>query len=153
MMPSLFSRRRILLRALAGTILVSTPLFSFGQAKNDGTSDKSGADKGDGKAKDEKKGGKSAGKTGAGAVLTVVVTGNGKPVAQAEVKVKFPPGVGGEATLPTNPAGEAIFNSAGTGTATVRVIVTGWESVLKEVVLKQGPQLLTIKLNALPGAK
>jgi hypothetical protein len=31
----------------------------------------------------------------------------------------------------------------------VRVIAIGWESVLKEVVLKEGPQRLTITLNPL----
>jgi hypothetical protein len=148
MMQNRFARRRVLLQALASVVLVSTSRFSFGQP------DKAEAGKADGEAgKVTETESKGAAKKGKNAVLTVVVTGNDKLIAQAEVKVKFPPSVGGEATLPTDQAGEATFNSAGTGTAKVRVIVTGWESVLQDVTLKEGPQRLTIKLNSLPNAK
>lgn len=127
--------------------LVWTSRFSFGQTdKGDGSPDKAGADK----AKDEMKAGKGAGKAGKGAVLTVIVTGDGKPVAQAEVKVMF--NGGGEVTLLTNQSGEAPFNFAGTGGSTVRVIATGWKSALQEVVLKPGPQQLAIKLKPLSKA-
>ncbi len=150
MTQNIFPRRRALLKAFASVVLVSTSYFSFGQP------DKAEPGKAEGeagKAIDADKGGKGAAKKGKSAVLTVVVTGDNKLIAQAEVKVKFPPSVGGEATLPTDQAGEATFNSAGTGTAKVRVIVSGWESVLQDVILKEGSQKLTIKLNPLPNAK
>jgi len=161
MMSNSCSRRRVLWRALASVILVSTSRISLGLAKNADEADKAGPDKttpgkadgGPDKGTNQETGNKGVGKKGKGAVLTVAVTGNGKPIAQAEVKVMFPPSVGGETTRPTDQAGEAIFDSAGTGTAKVRVIVTGWASALKEVVLKEGPQRLTIKLDPLPGAK
>jgi hypothetical protein len=143
-------RRRALLRAVAGVVLASTASSSFGQPA---TPEPGKAEGEAGKVIDTEKAGKGAAKKGKGAVLTVVVTGNNKLIAQAEVKVKFPPSVGGEATLPTDEAGEATFNSGGTGTAKVRVIVTGWESTLQDVILKEGPQRLTINLNPLPNAK
>jgi hypothetical protein len=158
MMPDMSPRRRALLQALASVVLVSASRVSFG-AKNDDSPDKAGPDKTEpgkaagkaGKLSDEEKAGKGAAKKGKNAALTLVVTGNGKPIAQAEVKLfKFPPGVGGELTTSTNPAGEASFNSAGTGAARVRVIAAGWVSVRQEVELKEGPQRLTIKLDPLP---
>jgi hypothetical protein len=160
MIPSTVPRRRVLLRALASALVASTSRLSFGRAGNDDARDKlvAGApepSKADGegdKVTDGQIGSKAAAKKGKNAVLTVVVSGNDKPIAQAEVKVRFPPSVGGEATLPTNQTGEATFNSAATGPAKVRVVVTGWASVLKEVTLKEGPQRLTIKLISLPDA-
>ena len=83
-------------------------------------------------------------------VLTVVVVGKGRRIPQAEVKIRF---AHGEERLATNNAGEANFTSPATGTAEVRVIVTGWESVLKEVALKEEPVRLTIDLKSLADAK
>jgi hypothetical protein len=98
-MQNIFLRRRALLQVLASVVLVSTSSSSFGQ------SDKAEPGKADGKSgkvTDEEKANKGAAKKGKPAVLTVVVIGKDKPIAQAEVKVKFPASVGGEATLPTN---------------------------------------------------
>ncbi len=142
MIQNRFSRRRLLSKTLAGVFLAVTSPLSFGRAKNDDVQDDAVPEK----AESDKV---VAEKKGKNAALTIVVTGNGKPLAQAEVKVKLPAGVGGEATLSTNQSGEAIFNSAGTGTAKVRVIASGWESVLQDVILKGGPQRLTIKLTPL----
>ena len=150
MTQNIFLRRRALLQALAGVLFVSRSSLSFGQ------SDKAAPGKADakaGKITDEEKANKGAAKKSKPAVLTVVVMGKDETITQAEVKVTFPASVGGDATLPTNQAGEATFNSAGTGTAKVRVIVSGWESALQTVVLKEGPQRLTIKLNRLPEPK
>jgi len=150
MMQNISPRRHALSQALASLVLISTARFAFGQpdklesGKTDGES---------GKVTNAEKGAKGVTKKGKSALLTIVVTGNDKLIAQAEVKVWFPPSVAGEATLPTDQAGEATFNSAGTGTAKVRVIVTGWESVLQKVILKEGPQRLTIELKPLAVAK
>lgn len=122
-------RRRALVNALGAALLASAPCLSFGQGNGADAPDKAGARK--------------------GAVLTVVVTGDGKPVDQAEVKVKLASRAGSEATLPTDQRGEAVFKLPGTGAATVRVIATGWESMLKEVELKTGPQKLAVELRAL----
>ena len=157
MMRNTLPRRRVLLQSLAGAVLVSTSRFPFGLSQPAESQEKAGPGKaGPGKANGEsggdngkEKGGKGAAKS-KNAVLTVVVTGKGKPIPQAEVKVKFH---GGEERLPTDQAGEASFRSPVAGTAEVRVIVAGWESVLTEVVLKGGPQRLTIELKALPDAK
>ncbi len=139
MMRNTLLRRRVLLQSLVGVVLVSTSRFSFGPFQPAESQEKDG----------KEKGGKGAAKS-KNAVLTVVVTGKGKPIPQAEVKVKFH---GGEERLPTDQAGEASFRSPVAGTAEVRVIVAGWESVLTEVVLKGGPQRLTIELKSLPDAK
>jgi hypothetical protein len=96
------------------------------------------------------KGAKGIGNKGKIATLTVAVVGNDQPVAQAEVKVKFPPDAGNEVTLSTNTLGEAVFTSSATGTAKVRVIAPGWKSTLQDVALKEGAQRVTIKLAALP---
>src|SRR5262245_47497148 len=98
-------RRRALLRALVSVVFVQLASDSFGQ------SDKPAPEKA-GKDTDTDKGAKGALKKATSAVLTVVVTGDSKLISQAEVKVKFPPSVGGEATLPTDQKGEATFTSA-----------------------------------------
>lgn len=126
-------RRRALVNALGAALLASAPCLSFGQGNGADAPDKAGARK--------------------GAVLTVVVTGNGKPVDQAEVKVKLASRAGSEATIPTDQRGEAVFKLPGTGAATVRVIATGWESLLKEVLLKEGRQKLPLELKSLEDAK
>jgi hypothetical protein len=130
--PSAFPRRRMFLRTLAGAVLVPVSRLSPGQTG-----------KGDG---DEKKGGKAA-KAGKSAVLTVLVTGNGKPVSQAEVKALF--SGGSEATRFTNESGEALFNSAGTGKGSVRVIASGWASAIQDVTLREGTQRVTVELSPL----
>lgn len=126
-------RRRALVHALGAALLATAPWPSFGQGNGADAPDKAGARK--------------------GAVLTVVVTGNGKPVDQAEVKVKLASRAGSEATIPTDQRGEAVFKLSATGAATVRVIATGWESLLKEVLLKEGRHKLPLELKSLEGAK
>lgn len=86
------------------------------------------------------------------AVLRVTVTGAGRPVDEAEVKVKVIPtsGTGQTFTRFTEDDGNAVFTSQVLGRATVRVIAKGWESALKEVNLKAGPQDVKINLKALP---
>jgi len=126
-------RRGAVAQALAGLLIASASCPSLGQA--------GGGD------------GLEVPGEGQGAALTVVVTGAGMPVAEAEVKITFPPGAGGEAILPTDRTGQALFSSSGTGAATVRVVATGWMTVLREVVLTQGPQQLTIRLDALRNDK
>jgi hypothetical protein len=115
---------------------------SVAAADDSSTTEKAagGHDKAGGAAANEKK----------GSALTVVVLGNGKPIAQAEVKIKFPSSVGGDTTRPTNDAGKAVFNLPVTGAAKVRVIATGWTGVLQEALLEEGAQTLTIDLVALP---
>jgi hypothetical protein len=83
------------------------------------------------------------------AVLTVVVTGNHKPVEGAEVIVALPPGGGDEAQLRTDTHGEATCKSSVPGAAKVRVILAGWVGVLKDVTLKPGLQRVTIELEPL----
>ncbi len=166
MMLNPSSERRAVLRALASALLLPTSLGAFARPRDAGAQDKPGTDKGDAgkarpgkadgqpsKATDDEKGAKADAKKGKSALLTVVVMGDGKPVRQAEVVVTFPTGAGGELTLPTGQDGEATFKSAGLGTAKVRVIATGWGSVLKEIALKEGPQRLTITLNSLTQTK
>jgi hypothetical protein len=157
-MSNILSRRRVLLQALGSVVLLSTSRISFGATKNDKEPDNAEPDKtapgkadGDpGKGAEKETKSKGVDKTGKSAVLTVVVIGDGLRIAHAEVMVTFPPSVRGEQTIFTDTEGEATFNSAGTGTAKVRVIVTGWTSFMQEVVLKEGPQRLTIKLKPLP---
>jgi hypothetical protein len=136
-----FARRRALLGAVASLLLLPIPGVS---------AEKEGAP---GKVLDEKKSGKGSAKKSTGVVLTVVVTGAGKAISQAEVQLKFPASVGGESTVPTNQAGEVTFNSAAVGTAKLRVLAVGWESAFQEVELKEGPQRVTIKLKSLQDGK
>ncbi|HKW95161.1 MAG TPA: hypothetical protein VJX92_24975 [Methylomirabilota bacterium] len=137
-MWSMMVKRRVLVKGLAGALLVLAADSGFGTGKDKESEDKQGT-----------KVDKADGKKGKGAQLTVVVVGGGKKIQQAEVLVKFPPSIGGEATQLTDGAGAATFKSAGIGTAKVRVLATGWESVLQEVVLKEGAQQVTITLKAL----
>jgi hypothetical protein len=148
MMRNTFPLRRLLLKVVASSLLIATSRFAFGRAKDQDAPDKAGPDKAG-----PDKAAKGTAKKPKTAVLTVLVTGNGKPIHQAEVQVKFPSSVGGESRRPTDQSGEAAFNSAGLGTAKVRVIAAGWESALREVVLKEGSQQLPIKLNSLSEAK
>lgn len=144
-MPDMSSRRRALVQAFIALGLVLGSRISRAQKKSD---EPPGADGEAGKAADAENAAKGTPKKATTAVLTVVVTGGDKPVAQAEVKVKFPPAVGGEAMRPTNQDGEATFSSAGIGTAKVRVIAKGWESALQEIKLKDGAQRMAIKLKS-----
>jgi hypothetical protein len=80
--------------------------------------------------------------------LTLVITGNGKPVAQAEVRISFPAESGGETTLRTNERGEAVFKTDFKGNARMRVIASGWQSLMKEVAFKGAAQRLPINLSA-----
>jgi hypothetical protein len=82
-------------------------------------------------------------------VLKVVVTGNGAPISGAEVKVKFPPSIGGEETRYTDDEGLATFKSPAVGSAKVRVIADGKKAVLKEVELKSGQQALPVETVSL----
>ena len=152
MMANTIPRRHVLLQALAGVVLVSTSRFSLGLTTNAASQEKAGPGRANGES--DKDTGKEKGEQGAAksksTVLIVVVTGKGKPIPQAEVKAKFQ---GGEERLPTNQEGEASFRFSSAGTAEVRVIVAGWESVLTEVVLKGGPQRLPIELKPLPDVK
>lgn len=134
MKPVALSGRRIVLQALAGAVLASVSLISLGQAGKDES--------------EEKKAGKGA-KSGKSVMLTVLVVGNGKPVAQAEVKAEFSGGA--EATRFTSESGEATFHSAGKGKASVRVIATGWASAMQDITLKEGTQRITVELNPLGG--
>lgn len=65
----------------------------------------------------------------------VVVTGDGRPVSNAEVTLK--PVAGSEVTRFTGAAGEANF-SAQRGKARVRVLATGWASKLSDVTVADG---------------
>jgi Tfp pilus assembly protein FimT len=155
-MPSpCISRRDLLLRIVAAALLVAV-VPALARSDDDtqkaaGTG-KGGAAKPAGKTTAGDKTTKATNKKSEAAVLTVVVTGNGKPIAQAEVQVKFPPSIGGESKQSSNAAGEATFKSPALGTAKVRVIAAGWESDLKSVELKEGPQKLTVSLNPLSAA-
>jgi hypothetical protein len=84
----------------------------------------------------------------AAVTVTLVITGKGKPVEQAEVRISFPADSGGETTLRTNERGEAVFKTAFKGTARMRVIAAGWESLMKDVAFKGAAQRLPISLNA-----
>jgi len=134
MRPSALSGRRIVLQTLAGAVLVSVSLISLGQAGKEES--------------DEKKARKGA-KAGKSIVLTVLIVGNDKPVAQAEVKAVFSGGV--EATRFTSESGEATFHSAGKGKVSVRVIATGWASAMQDITLKEGTQRVTVELSPLGG--
>ena len=134
MMRNLFTRRRTLLHLLAGAALASASRIAAGEAA------------GAGPEKADAEPGKAAGSSFA---LTVIVTGDGRPIPGAEVKVKFPP-AGSEAQLHTDSSGKAKFSLPGKGTATVRVIVTGWPSAWRDVELKEEAQELTIQLKPSP---
>jgi hypothetical protein len=135
--------RRNLVFIAAVSCLAGLPALAL--AKDEKTKDDESPGKADA--------GKGTPKKSEGAVVTVVVTGNGKPISQAEVMVKLPPSVGGEIKLPTDSGGSATFKSAGLGAAKVRVIAAGWESALQNVTLKEGAQRVTISLNPLPVPK
>lgn len=140
---NLFTGRRALLQVLAGTVLVSTWRFSLGQA-DQAKPDKAGVEAV--KASDAEKG-KAGATKGPSSLLNVIVTGDGKPIANAEVKVKLLHGAGGEAQLHTDSDGKASFKVSGTGAASVRILVTGWKSEFQDVELKEGEQELTIPLK------
>ena len=151
MMRTTFSTRRVLLQAVAGLVLAASPVFAFGAAKDRDAPEKTPSDKDNGKNKESSA--KGAAAKSKGAELTVLVTGNGKPIRQAEVRVAFPSSAGGESKRPTDGAGEATFKAGKPGTVKVRVIASGWESALREVVLKEGSQRVTINLSSLPEGK
>ena len=74
----------------------------------------------------------------------VVVTGEGKPVNNAEVILK--PATGGELKQFTNGDGEANF-AALPGAAKVRVIATGWVSKRDDVTVAEGKATAKIALE------
>jgi hypothetical protein len=152
MIPNIFPERRNIMRAFAVLSLVSTSLISrvafgreVGQATG-GIATEAAEDAPDAPT-DERKGGKDAGKKAKGILLTVAVSGNGMPIAQAEVKIKFQKGADDEMIRPTNQAGEAKFESAGTGIAKVRVIAKGWQTKGQDVSLTEEPQRVVIALT------
>ena len=81
-------------------------------------------------------------------MLTVVVRGNGQPVAKAEVKVTCPPGSANSLILPSDATGTAEFSLAKPDAAMVRVVATGWLTAKKKVALQPGAQELVIDLEA-----
>ncbi len=121
-------RRRVVLQALASLVLGMTHR-GFGQSAS---SEAAAPD---------------AAAPGTGAVLTVVVTGNDRRIADAAVKFTSP--ASDEPERVTNENGEVTLQSPVLGPATVRVIAVGWQSVLQDVVLTAGPQRLTITLKPL----
>jgi hypothetical protein len=85
------------------------------------------------------------------ATLTVHVKGDGKPVAQAEVKFKLPKDA--EEKRFTDTQGGATLITAAGGKVGVQVIAKGWDSRREEIVLKVGQaQELTIVLQREGGA-
>jgi hypothetical protein len=159
MISNIFSERRNIMQAFAVLSLASASSLSlisrvaFGQAVGQtvgqtiGGINAEAADGAPDAPADEKKGGKDAGKKGKGTLLTVAVSGNGMPIAQAEVKIKFQKGADDEMIRPTNQAGEAKFESAGTGIAKVRVIAKGWQTKGQDVSLTEEPQRVMISLT------
>jgi hypothetical protein len=140
MMLTRLHGRRALLGAFASVVLARAWRLALGTAVADEARDKATEDKGEaGKARPGKADGEA--KKGKGVVLTIVVMGDGKKIQQAE-----------ESMLLTDRDGQATFKSAGSGTAKVRVIATGWASALQEVTLKEGTQQLTITLTPLADA-
>ncbi|WP_082533054.1 carboxypeptidase-like regulatory domain-containing protein [Pelomonas sp. Root1237] len=78
--------------------------------------------------------------------LVVKVSGNGKPVSHADVKVKV--GGGDGISLVTNDRGEASLTLNAPGAAEVHVIALGWASGRGVVELKAGePTSLQIELK------
>ncbi len=77
--------------------------------------------------------------------LVVKVSGDGKPVAHADVKVKI--GGGDGIPLVTNDRGEASLTRSGGGLAEVHVIAQGWVSGRGVVELKTGEATLSIELK------
>jgi hypothetical protein len=151
MMLTRLHGRRALLGAFANVVLARAWRLAPGTAVADEARDKATEDKGEaGKARPGKADGEA--KKGKGVVLTIVVMGDGKKIQQAEVQVRFSASAGGESMLLTDRDGQATFKSAGSGTAKVRVIATGWASALQEVTLKEGTQQLTITLTPLADA-
>jgi hypothetical protein len=84
------------------------------------------------------------------ASLTVVVTGNGIPVPNAEVVLLDAARSGGDDLKDfTDARGEAVFSGllVNGATTTVRVIVPGWVTAMQAVVLERGSQQVTIGLK------
>ena len=84
------------------------------------------------------------------AILKVVVTGNGKPVRKAGVKMVVRPQ---DEQLPeryTDARGEVTLSSSTLGRAKVRIIAPQWQSVLREITLVAGSQTLLVRLQPLP---
>lgn len=85
------------------------------------------------------------GKDKPAARLVIKVSGDGKPVAHADVKVKI--GGGDGIPLVTNDRGEASLTRNGGGLAEVHVIAQGWASGRGVVELKAGEVTLSIELK------
>jgi hypothetical protein len=147
MTSTIFRQRRNAMRAFAVLSLVSISRVAFGVGQTIVGITAEAADGVPDALADEKKGGKDTAKKGGNILLTVAVSGNGMPIAQAEVKIKFPKGADDEMTLPTDQAGEAVFKSAGKGVAKVRVIAKGWQTKGQDVSLTEEPQRVTIALT------
>jgi len=85
------------------------------------------------------------------AVLTVVVTGDHKPVVQADVKVLYGAAADGIRQF-TNASGKASFASLRPGQVKVRVIAPGWKTAQPPVLLKEGENQADIILVPDTGA-
>lgn len=107
-----------------------------------GKSDDHGSPKDDAESKSKKPTAK---------VLTVLVTGDGKPIGNAAVKIMSPPGIGAEPR--TGSDGQVTFKVTTSGTVKVRVIAEGWETVVQEIVLAEDAQQLAFQLKQLPRPK
>ena len=166
MSSEMFPWIRPLLRTLACMALLGMPSLSVGlwgdevdpskEIEEVSTPDKA-ADKGPNKAtekngtiNDEESGRNDATMRSKSAALTVEVKGNGKPIAQAEVKIQCPESASWSSQGRTDLAGEATLTCDRRGLAKVRVIKEGWKGeLLPEVGLNNGSQRLVITLELL----
>jgi hypothetical protein len=83
--------------------------------------------------------------------FVVSVTGNGRPISNADVKIKLPMPPGGEMVGQTDSQGVISFKASSTGAATAYVIAKGWVSFRKEFTLTKGAQKLSLQLTSQPG--
>lgn len=86
-------------------------------------------------------------------LLTIMVTGDGKPVPQAEVIVMYAPtgeapeGCSEGKLPPTNDDGKIAFSSGGKGKVRIVVIAADWDTCQDHVNLKKGNQTHQISLR------
>jgi hypothetical protein len=150
--------RRTTLRALTGALLLATPALAVA-ASDSGAPLEKGEPKADGPESGKADGGATDSANRAKpdestpkpsrASLTVIVTGNGNPVAKAEVVLlDVAPSGGDDLKDFTDGKGEAVFSDVPVnGTTTVRVIVPGWVTAMQDVVLERGSQQVNIALK------
>lgn len=87
------------------------------------------------------------------ALVSILVTGDGKPIVGAEVRLKCPSSESNGTKAQTDDSGAASFNCVELGSATLSIRATGYTFFSDEISLKAGQQRLPIRLKSIKAVK